>query len=242
MPEVEKNSEVFYDAIWRDWSDMLRYSPAPKFRRKKMLRWLRSIPCASVLDVGCGNGEFLHEAYSMLPHLKYSGTDVSETTVERNRTRFPMMEFAVCDLDKGAHAGQYDLVVCMEVIEHTADYRASVQRLVSMTGKALLISVPCGPVFEIDRRVGHTMHFSGNEIESELMNNGMRIVKSERWGFPFFNLYKYIINMFPDQISDSFLSSKNYSRMQKIISSVIYGSFHLNFPWLGYQLFVLAVR
>ncbi|MDP3791592.1 MAG: methyltransferase domain-containing protein [Candidatus Omnitrophota bacterium] len=238
----QKNSEVFYDFAWQEWRDMVKHSPAPRMRRKKIVSWLSSVSPGSILDVGCGNAELLLDAHRLMPDARLVGADISDAVIASNRVNFPGMSFSKIDLNKEALGDKFDAVICMEVIEHCDDYRAAVKSLASMTGKWLFITVPCGPMFEIDRRVGHKKHFKPKEIEDALKNEGLDVIRLEAWGFPFFNLYKRMINLRPDKIRESFLSGKEYSFSQKILASATYAAFNLCLPKWGFQLFVMAGR
>jgi SAM-dependent methyltransferase len=102
-----------------------------------------------VLDYGCGDGTFL--ALSMLtPHAPAAGVG-AELSVEavsdcQNRHRDePRLRFVcVADLDRTTHAGRYDAVFCMEVLEHVVDWDPELDRLQRLLspGGALIISVP----------------------------------------------------------------------------------------------------
>ncbi len=239
-PSVIKSS--FYDSQWKEWNDMIQYSPAPRFRRTKIISWLKKLSVRSLLDVGCGNGEFLLQLHKALPKVQLSGVDVASELITSNQARMPEFRFDILNIDKHILSERCDAIVCMEVIEHCTDYQEVIGRLAKMTNQWLLITVPCGPVFEIDRRVGHVKHFTAKEIRQALSDVGMKTVKLQGWGFPFFNLYKHVINLAPDMMSDSFLSSRGYSRRQKIISYATYAAFRLSMPFWGYQLFVLATH
>jgi len=240
MQDQSVNKASFYDAQWKEWNDMIQYSPAPRFRRTKIISWLKRLPVRSLLDVGCGNGEFLLHVHKALPKIQLTGADVADELVAANRIRMPEFKFNVLNLDQAILSERYDAVVCMEVVEHCADYRKVISRLAKMTNQWLLITVPCGPLFEIDRRVGHIKHFNADEIRRALADAGMKTVKLQCWGFPFFNLYKHVINLAPDMMSESFLSSRTYSGKQKALSLAAYGAFRLSLPLWGYQLFALA--
>lgn len=239
---TQDHATAFYDAAWKKWNAMIRYSPAPRVRREKMINWLANISPKSLLDVGCGNGEFLMEIHRLMPAAKLAGADVSQAIIEANRSNIPFVDFYKIDIDRETLPENFDAVVCMEVIEHCHDYRAAIKMLSAMAEKWLLLTVPCGPVFEIDRRVGHEKHFKSQEIMDALTKEGFRAVKIINWGFPFFNLYKHMINLWPDKMCESFLSEREYSFMQKVLASITYASFKLSVPKWGYQMFVMACR
>lgn len=240
MPEIMNQS--FYNSAWKEWNDMIYHSPAPRLRRSKIISWIKGFELNSLLDVGCGNGEFLREVHKVMPQIKLCGADISAEVVEANRLKMSGADFFTLDLNSETVPARFDAVVCMEVVEHCDDYREAIKRLANMTDKWLMITVPCGPLFEIDRRVGHTRHFKVEEISSALADSGFKIVKIQRWGFPFFNIYKHTINISPDKMSESFLSSNKYGIKEKMISSATYAAFKLCLPWWGYQMFVMASR
>lgn len=242
MQKQHLDKSSFYDAHWKEWNDMILYSPAPRFRREKVLSWLKQLAANSLLDVGCGNGSFLQDVSRVMPGATLTGADISAAIIDLNRINTPDIGFYKLDIDAESLPNKFDAVVCMEVIEHCNDHRAAIKRLAAMTGKWLLITVPCGPLFEIDRRVGHTKHFKAEEIVKALNDEGLWVIKQQQWGFPFFNLYKHAINIWPDRMCESFLSKNKYTMRQKMMTSVTYAAFKLCLPKWGYQLFVMAGR
>jgi len=235
-------TELFYNNAWERWGEMIRYSPAPRLRRTRLLNWVAPLQPESLLDVGCGNGEFLLQARNQLPATLFTGVDVSDEVIQSNQQALPDITFAPLDLNDGPRNQRYDVVTCMEVVEHCDDYEKSIQYLADMTGKYLLITVPCGPLFEIDRRVGHVKHFSEDEIVFALEAADLQVERVERWGFPFFNLYKHLINLWPDTMCEAFLSDQSYTLKKKAISLVAYAAFRMSLPFWGYQLFAVARR
>lgn len=243
MPHLAQETDLFYNAAWDKWNDMIRFSPAPRLRRTRLLSWIReSAGCQTLLDVGCGNGEFLLQARKELPALRLAGADVSPAVIRANRASLPDLEFSTLDLNRERLEKRYDIVTCMEVIEHCDDYRDAVTQLAQMTGSWLYITVPCGPLFEIDRRVGHQRHFAPAQMAQALEAAGLEVVRLEAWGFPFFNLYKHLINLSPDRACDAFLSGQAYTPIQKVVATLVYCSFKLCLPFGGYQLFAAARR
>lgn len=239
---MNDSTDKLYDEGPPQWDDMFLYSPAPKIRREKIVGWLQEEPLESILDVGCGNGAFLNEIGQALPKARLYGADISATAIEKNRSTYGNADFFVFNLNSDLPTRRFDAVVCTEVVEHCADYRKTIQKLADMTEKQLIITVPCGPLFEIDRRVGHLRHFRPAEIIEAVEAAGLTVTRSMAWGFPFFNLYKHLINVNPDKISSAFLSEKSYGFLEKLVSNITYATFKLCLPWKGYQLFVTANR
>lgn len=208
----------------------------------RVLQWINDLPITSLLDVGCGNGELLAEVHSKHPALRLAGTDISDQIISTNSTKSSEITYSTLDIEQAALPNQYDVVICTEVLEHCKNYNEALKNLLSMSKRYVILSVPCGPIFEIDKRVGHHQHFRKAQIERLLIGQGWQPIKVEEWGFPFFNLYKYLINLSPDKVCREFLSEKRYSFMQRLLSSLLLASFRLCLPWGGFQLFALAER
>lgn len=77
----------FYDKELGKWSDMFRYSPAPRLRRSMAMQWLRRLRPGTLLDVGCGNGEFLQQVRRSWPHMRLTGVDISPAVIAANAAR-----------------------------------------------------------------------------------------------------------------------------------------------------------
>jgi SAM-dependent methyltransferase len=100
---------------------------------------LAALRPASVLDVGCGDGE----ATRGLPMPGYVGLDLSAAAVQRARAGRPDGDHRVGTLADQPHAVQADLTVCLDVLIHQADaagYHDLVSRLWRSAARALLIS------------------------------------------------------------------------------------------------------
>jgi SAM-dependent methyltransferase len=102
-----------------------------------------------VLDYGCGDGSFLAMllAGDERPR-RCVGAELHASLVDDCRRRLGErddLDFVlVGELDADEHRAAYDLVVCMEVLEHVIDPAASVERLARLLapGGRLLVSVP----------------------------------------------------------------------------------------------------
>jgi 2-polyprenyl-3-methyl-5-hydroxy-6-metoxy-1,4-benzoquinol methylase len=90
----------------------------------------------SILDIGCGNGIYLHLA----KHngvMKIKGID----GVPHSSTVLNAEEYAVVDLEKPIHCkDKYDLVICLEVIEHVKPENTQlVFETISMQAKSRIL-------------------------------------------------------------------------------------------------------
>jgi 2-polyprenyl-3-methyl-5-hydroxy-6-metoxy-1,4-benzoquinol methylase len=101
-----------------------------------------------LLDYGCGDGTFLAQVADLFPTAVGADIDPRQNQDCRDRfTEHPDITFRLIDdLEYPEHSGAYDVVTCMEVLEHCVPDRtekviADLRRLVARNGIAL-ISVP----------------------------------------------------------------------------------------------------
>jgi SAM-dependent methyltransferase len=102
----------------------------------------------SVLDAGCGEGELLRR-----------GVFGSAGTVSLDRSREALAEIRthtkaarpVCGsvLQLPFASASFDVVVCLEVLEHLADPAAAVEELLRVARRAVVLSVPYEPYFRL---------------------------------------------------------------------------------------------
>ncbi|MDQ3803833.1 MAG: methyltransferase domain-containing protein [Acidobacteriota bacterium] len=122
------------------WSHRSRFETGLRLAR----RYARG---GRVLDYGCGDGTFLAMLSDGGEMAGAVGAEVCDGIVEDCRRRLGArgISFVRTDeLDAAEHAGGFDLVVCMEVLEHVVDEGALVERLgrLAAPGGRILISVP----------------------------------------------------------------------------------------------------
>jgi len=113
-------------------------------------------PCpGKILDYGCGDGTFLAMAADRIQ--QGWGADLAADQIKDCKSRFeslPNLQFCTTDaLSSPCHQGAYDVVTCMETLEHCVPSIVEIvlqdlARLVAPTGR-VIISVPIeiGPTF-----------------------------------------------------------------------------------------------
>jgi len=65
----------------------------------------------SILDVGCGAGDFYYHLLRRNSDVMYTGTDISENMINTCRSRFPGQTFMHMDINDMAESESYDYVV-----------------------------------------------------------------------------------------------------------------------------------
>src|SRR5438270_12497037 len=86
---------------------------------ESVLTQIRAHNSRSLLEVGCGNG-FLAELILQRLDVLYRGFDFSLAAVENagSRTRKPQAFTRADALNPKSYEGDYDTIICTEVLEH----------------------------------------------------------------------------------------------------------------------------
>lgn len=125
-----------------------------------------------ILDYGCGDGTFLALLFAdaMRP-ASAVGAELDEAQVRDCRARLSHLEAVQFELiealDAPCHAGAYDGVVCMEVLEHVVAVDEVIDRLWRALADAgtLIVSVPVetGPALLMKQAARKLAAWRGNE-------------------------------------------------------------------------------
>jgi SAM-dependent methyltransferase len=157
-------------------------------------------PQARLLDIGCGQGDFLAGARSRNLAAEYAGIELSESGVAISRAKLPGVDISRVDLfDPPPEAqrlrGWATAAVCTDVIEHVDDdvgFLRAARRFVAPGGR-LVVTVPSGPISAFDRHIGHRRHYTPERLQRALEDAGFTVDRVSRAGFPFFNLYRALV-------------------------------------------------
>ncbi|MGI8460347.1 MAG: class I SAM-dependent methyltransferase [Solirubrobacterales bacterium] len=99
-----------------------------------------------VLDFGCGRGRYLELIANELPGAMVRGCELSPVAVQSCRRDYP--EFEVLPMNQSAApfaSEAFDLIACLEVIEHTPDAGATARELRRLLrpGGSAIVTTPC---------------------------------------------------------------------------------------------------
>lgn len=131
---------------------------------------LQKIEFDSLLDVGCGEGRFLHEVSRRFPERRLVGIDLSTRAVEYARLLNPAVEFLPGDIgDENLLPEKFAAVTLIETLEHipldeVPDFVRALRRAVSHDG-VLIVSVPSQ---NLDLNRKHYQHFTLDSLAATL--------------------------------------------------------------------------
>jgi 2-polyprenyl-3-methyl-5-hydroxy-6-metoxy-1,4-benzoquinol methylase len=248
-PSSAERNQAYYDQTSAGQEDYWRKMAAPRFRVRTVLSLLRQIAPSTVVDLGCGGGQLLHEVAAATPGARLTGIDISPRQMDLNQARWPEVSWRVANLDAPAtfeadQADQFDAVVAMEIIEHLdhpAVFLANARALARPHSGQLVLSTQSGPMRETERRVGHKQHFTAAEMSRLLEEAGWEPLRVWNAGFPFHDLSKWYANRNPDASMKQF-GEQSYGLYQNAVCLALRGLFRLNSNHRGAQLFALARR
>jgi SAM-dependent methyltransferase len=101
-----------------------------------------------VLEVGCGEGVVLATLAARLPGTRFAGLELDKTALRQARVRCPgatLVRGDACELPFGNQC--FDLVVCLEVLEHLPEPVRALRELRRVARGGCLLSVPHEPFF-----------------------------------------------------------------------------------------------
>ncbi len=231
-------SSDFYNEAWYKWDDMKIYGPTARHTRRFIFKLLHGLSFDSVLDAGCGTGVLLQQILEKYPHVQLTGSEYSPQGIEFARKRLPNAEFFSIDLGTQNLGKQFDLVTCIDVLEHVDDDVAALKNLLAMTRKYMILSVPLGPLtnFKVEvERMGHVHGYNRAELETKMRDAGFEILKAIQWGFPFYNLHRRIANLMPENTTMG-----GYSPGKKLFTRLLYALFYLNIAPGGERCYALC--
>ena len=178
---MELYSDDYYQESHRNWFANPNY---------ELFEWIEhQIPsdCKSLIDVGCGRGQFLDYLRTQRPNMRLVGVDLSKNANRKN------IEFHCGDI-LGLKFGRFDAVVSLATIEHVPDvagFAARVHDLCNSGGIAFVMTLDDGGLLyrasRLAWRLGvpvgfnrlysahHLHHFTHQSLMCLLKRSGLKV-------------------------------------------------------------------
>ena len=138
----------------------------------------------SIAEVGCGAGEILVQLEKNLPFINYTGYELSPQGYElckiRESERIHYRNSDIFDNDK-----KYDLLLCIDVLEHIEDYFSFLRSLINKADfhvfhipldMNMQMVARSKPILSVRRQVGHIHYFSKDTAMATLRECGYEII------------------------------------------------------------------
>ena len=112
-------------------------------RHGKTIGLLDGFDPKSVLDVGCDDGQFLQLLSRKFPQARITACDIDPAPVMEAKKIVPEAEFVIGDFVKSDFK-KADLVVMLEILEHTEDPEPFLRKAEALIGPEgrILVSIP----------------------------------------------------------------------------------------------------
>jgi SAM-dependent methyltransferase len=240
-----------WERHWSEYSDVTDLEPARKWRRSLVLEKILSGDPTSVLDLSSGKGDLLLELSTRSEKIRLGATDYSSVALKLLRLKNKDIQSVQADLNFSLKTesqnylllrGPWDVVVCCEVLEHLDKPEMALQSVKELTrpGSRLIITVPGGPIADVDRAFGHRRHYQKKDLRNFLESEGFIVDRIQACGFPFFNIYRFGLVVMGKSVLDT-INKMNVAKpsFAKVVTSRIVGSLfrlNLNKLPLGWQL------
>lgn len=139
---------------------------------QKIIKIIEESGSSSVMDIGCGPGQFAEFFVANLPECRYTGVDFSKVAIKAARVRCPAAAFIQMDLMKSDIPADHDAIICAEVLEHIEFDLDLISRLPS--NKFFVGTVPNFDSF------GHVRYFENEKEVRDRYRNSLSSVSVKR--------------------------------------------------------------
>ena len=137
-------SSAYYDAIYASSAKYIQdgnlsdYAPV----WERIIAALQAGGTRSILDLGCGPGQFAEFLAARLPDTGYAGIDFSAVAIDHARKKCPQYRFEQVELPIRDFSAlpAFDTIICTEVLEHVEFDREVLAAVPA--GTSMIASVP----------------------------------------------------------------------------------------------------
>jgi len=137
------NSKEIYENILPDGSFLGQLGPREWKRFEDTVKYVPK-NTKSLLDVGCFCGEWLHFVLQKRPSIEnHLGIDVAQNKIDKAKEKYPELNLKAIYAEQLDFApNSFDIVTCLEVLEHIPDWLKVFHSLFHFARHRVLIGVP----------------------------------------------------------------------------------------------------
>jgi SAM-dependent methyltransferase len=141
---------------------------------------------ATVLEVGCGEGQLAHRLVTRRRPERFVACDVELGAIMKGID--PLIELHTASIyELPFPDAAFDLVVCCEVLEHLDDPRRGLREVARVARRAAIVSTPREPLWramnmmrgkylrDLGNTPGHVQHFGGRAL-ARLVDQELTVV------------------------------------------------------------------
>lgn len=161
------------------------------FRKKNLFNLLEKEVKGSLLDIGCGKGEFIKRFQHAL------GIDDSQELIDiarknnKNKSEVMMIKWNAMDINKAPFEVHADTVTCIDLLEHIEDDDNFLNNLYKYNAERFIFVVPNYQFLygERDKMLGHHRRYIKDRFIDQLHDRGFKPIKAMAWnllGIPFY--------------------------------------------------------
>lgn len=237
------------------WDESLQLSnvikekgPVSRNLQNLLAQLINKIDFQTVVEVGCGQGARLGFVKKMRPNVACSGLDISKTAIDGAKQNYPTFVFEVLDIEQDSSKKKYDLVLCMDVLEHIKDDKRALRNIRKMAKKYLIVSTIQGHMRANEGPEGHLRNYEYSDLINKIKSSGFKIIEIIEWGYPFYSpIYRDILEL-SDRYTKktdknkhpSSLITSHTSFLLKYFGELLYQIMKLSSSSRGDYIYVLA--
>ncbi len=244
---VQPADYKLYETLWSKagWAHTIRFGPANRMRQNILANLAAPHIEAgrTVCDFGCGDGTLLSILQARSPQpARFFGIDLVTHHIEN--PSFSLIKANLSDPNIQIPE-KMDVGLSSEVLEHVPDPKQALVNIFSSLkpGGILFLSVPSGPIFSFDERVGHLRHFAKKDLERLLKEAGFTGVRVWKFGFPFHTIYKSLVHFFSTERQQTMMDLEPKGFLKIAFLSLVYFLIRISVvPFGGFQIFASARR
>jgi ubiquinone/menaquinone biosynthesis C-methylase UbiE len=146
------------------------------FVANEMEQIIQSKPAKTLIDIGCGPGEFLYYVNKRFPELKLTGLDVTDSYIKKATSHRINADFKVGSIDdrKSLPKGPFDLVTMIGVHSYFDDPEEWVPNLLGLGSKnSTYLVIGCLNPHPVDVAVRY------KRSEESVFRKGLSIISKE---------------------------------------------------------------